>query len=189
MKTDCIMWETVSAGWEGNPGVLTVNSHYRKIFQACPCVQQAPRGKAVWDLKPCPWLGGQPLQAHSGPGPVVCLPVVCWGTLLLVKAAWECSFLTLIRIVISDFGSIYKRTHFRFHSPSLKIFFSLEDVWLFLLVRQALPRAWGTFREATSIETAQLLSHSPETFGVMNTKGASQPHSFHFICFFQLLHL
>lgn len=65
-------------------------------------------------------------------------------------------------------------------SPSLKILFSKEDLQLFLPVRQALPRALGTCREATSIETAQLLSHSPKTFGMTITKGARQPHSSNF---------
>lgn len=70
-----------------------------------------------------------------------------------------------------------------FTLSSLKISFSKADLRLFLLVRQALPRALGTFREATSIETAQLLSHGPKTFGLTITKGARQPHSSDFHLF------
>lgn len=94
--------------------------------------------------------------------------------------------LILTRSVTASFCFSKRNTDFRFYSPSLKISFSKEDLQLFLPVRQALPRALGTFREAASTETAQLLSHGPER---RLQKGPDSPIHPIFICFFQLLHL
>lgn len=101
------------------------------------------------------------------------------------KEIYPCKtdILILIRSVISNFCFSKRNTNFKFHSPSLKLLFSKEDLRLFLPVRQAIPRALGTFREAISIETAQLLSHRPKTFGVTITKGSRQPHSSDFHLF------
>lgn len=102
------------------------------------------------------------------------------------KEIHQCKTHILIGI-ISSFHFSRRNTNFKFHCPSLKVWFLKKDLWLFLLVRQALPRALGTFRKVTSVETAQLLSHSPRMFGATITKGARQLHSSDFRLFLSAL--
>lgn len=101
------------------------------------------------------------------------------------KEIYRCKIriLIIVRNVISNFCFSKRNINFKFHSSSLKILFLKEDLRVFLLVRQALPRALGTFREKTSTEMAQLLSYGPKLLGVMITKGARQPGSSNFHLF------
>lgn len=129
---------------------------------ACHCLSARKPFQDVW------WSSGN-LHVFSGEA----------------KEIYRCKIRILIIIwnVISNFCFSKRNTNFKFHSPPLKILFLKEDLQLFLPVRQALPRVLGTFREATSTETAQLLSYGPKLLEVMITKGTRQPRSSNFHLF------